>query len=107
MMLASLAAIVQTELQTVPTISPILWICIIAFASFILAAMWKAFEKAGEPGWGAIIPIYNVYLMLKIGGKPWWWLLLIIFIPIVNIVLMIMMNNGISRNFGHGVGFGL
>ena len=49
---------------------------------FMFASMWKLFEKAEQPGWAAIIPIYNTYIMLKIGGKPGWWLLLM-FIPIL------------------------
>lgn len=29
-------------------------------------ANWKLFEKAGEPGWSALIPFYNSYQMAKI-----------------------------------------
>lgn len=32
-----------------------------------IIANWKLFEKAGEPGWSAIIPFYNSYQMAKIG----------------------------------------
>ena len=28
--------------------------------------MWKVFKKAGRPGWGALIPIYNMYETCKI-----------------------------------------
>jgi len=31
-----------------------------------LVGMWKLFEKAGEPGWKAIIPIYNTIVMSQI-----------------------------------------
>jgi hypothetical protein len=31
----------------------------LAFVVFILAAYWKIYEKAGQPGWAAIIPIYD------------------------------------------------
>ena len=31
--------------------------------------MWKVFTKAGEEGWKAIIPIYNMYIMYKISWK--------------------------------------
>jgi hypothetical protein len=48
---------------------------------FIVAAMWKVFTKADKPGWAAIVPIYNVIVMLKIAGRPMWWLLLM-FIPV-------------------------
>ena len=33
----------------------------LAVAAFLIAAMWKIFTKAGQPGWAAIIPIYNIY----------------------------------------------
>lgn len=31
-----------------------------------LIAMWKLYEKAGEPGWSAIVPFYNYFKMIKI-----------------------------------------
>jgi len=34
----------------------------IAIAVVEIAAMWKVFEKAGQPGWACIIPIYNIYI---------------------------------------------
>lgn len=71
-----------------------------------IAAMWKIFTKAGEEGWKAIIPIYNIVVLLKIVGRPWWWLLLML-IPIVNIVVSIVVMNDLSKSFGHGVGFTL
>lgn|GEM_PF-2859387 len=39
----------------------------------MIAGMWKVFEKAGQPGWAAIIPIYNLIVLLQIVGKPIWW----------------------------------
>lgn len=35
---------------------------------------WKLFEKAGQPGWKSIIPIYNEYCIYKIGwnGGIYW-----------------------------------
>lgn len=67
------------------------------------AGMWKTFEKAGQPGWGAIIPIYNIYLMTQIAQKPAWWIIMF-FIPLVNIVFAIMMYNEIAKKFGQGIG---
>jgi hypothetical protein len=68
--------------------------------------MWKVFVKAGQPGWGCIIPIFNLYCLVKIAGKEWWWLLLYC-IPLVNVVIGIIVLLGISQNFGKGVGFAL
>lgn len=76
----------------------------LAFALFILVAMWKVYTKAGQEGWKAIIPIYNTYILLKIVGKPGWWLLLY-FIPFVNIIYMIWTYNMLSKSFGKGEGF--
>jgi hypothetical protein len=71
-----------------------------------IAGMWKTFAKAGKPGWGVIIPIYNVILMLEIAGRPVWWLLLLI-IPGVNLVIALLVALDIARNYGKGTGFGL
>ena len=78
-------------------------ICLV-FAVIAIAGMWKAFEKAGQPGWACFIPIYNVYIMLKIGGKPGWWLLMFL-IPVVNVVFAIWTMNMISKSFGKDEGF--
>ena len=72
----------------------------------MLVAMWKVFTKAGKPGWGAIIPIYNQVLLCNIAGKPGWWVLLF-FIPLLNFVINIIVSIGIAENFGKGTGFGL
>ncbi len=76
---------------------------IIPLAFFILwiAGLWKIFEKAGQPGWAAIIPIYNLYIITKIAGKEWWWLLLLL-IPIVNIVIVIILYVAVVREVRQG-----
>lgn len=76
-------------------------------AILMIAAMWKVFTKAGKPGWAAIVPIYNVIVMLEIVGKPTWWVVIILIIPIVNVVFAIWLINLISLSFGKDVGFTL
>lgn len=76
----------------------------IGLAVFIFAAMWKIFEKAGQPGWSAIIPIYNYYIMTKIAEKPGYWTILMI-IPYVNIVFLVWAWNRIVKRFGKDEGF--
>lgn len=73
---------------------------------FILFSVWRVFEKAGQPGWAAIIPIYNFYIMIKIANKPGWWLILML-IPLVNLVISILVSIAFANSFGKGVGFGL
>jgi hypothetical protein len=77
---------------------------LIVFIILPIAGMWKMFQKAGQPGWAAIVPIYNVYILHKVADRPGWWLLLY-FIPLVNIVIYIIVLNDISENFGKGGGF--
>lgn len=46
---------------------------VIFYVLFIIAG-WRIFEKAGEKGWKALIPLYNMYIMYKIVGmKNWFW----------------------------------
>ncbi|MBN1198078.1 MAG: signal peptidase I [Bacteroidales bacterium] len=76
----------------------------ISIAILEIVALWFVLEKAGEPGWAAIIPIYNYLMVIKIAGKPWWFILLML-IPIVNLVIYIIILNGLSKNFGKDEGF--
>ncbi len=78
----------------------------LAIVILIIAGIWKTFAKAGQPGWAAIIPIFNAYILLKVAGRPWWWLLLLL-IPLVNIVIAIIVAFDVAKAFGKGVGFGL
>jgi hypothetical protein len=68
------------------------------------AGMWKVYEKAGQPGWAAIIPIYNIYVLIKIVGKPSIWLLWCL-LPCVNIVFTVWLYNLLSKSFGKDEGF--
>jgi hypothetical protein len=81
----------------------ILWLAVVVV---LVAAMWKVFEKAGEPGWAAIVPIYNFVILMKIAGKPAWWVVLM-FIPFVNFIVLIIAMIAVAKNFGKGTGFGL
>jgi Family of unknown function (DUF5684) len=55
---------------------PLFWIFWLAFTILMIAACWKIYTKAGQPGWAAIIPIYNLYIWCKIVGRPAWWIIL-------------------------------
>jgi hypothetical protein len=110
-MLNFLALLMQADSgTTVETVSPVMSTGVMVVALVILvvtiAAMWKVFEKAGEPGWAAIVPIYNVIVLLKIAGKPLWWIILLL-IPFVNFIIIILVYVALAKNFGKGVGFAL
>lgn len=80
------------------------WIVWLIITFVFLAGMWKTYKKAGQPGWGCLIPIYNIYLLCKMGGKRGTWTLLWI-IPVVNIIVAFLVYKEIAKRFNRGVGF--
>ena len=74
-------------------------LCWLLIFVLYVAGAWKMFVKAGHPGWAAIIPIYNIYIILKIVGRPGWWLILF-FIPFVNIVVLLLVSINLGKSFG-------
>jgi hypothetical protein len=89
----------------------ILVIIYIAVIVFEIAALWKVFVKAGQPGWAAIIPIYNLYILLKVIGRPGWWILLFLLgiVPFVGwiavLVLGIIIAIDLAKSFAKSSGF--
>jgi hypothetical protein len=81
----------------------IVWL---AITVLVIAGFWKTFVKAGEPGWAAIVPIYNLLVLLKIAGRPLWWFILLL-IPVVNLIVWIMVSLDVAKKFGQGAGFGI
>lgn len=78
---------------------------LLVFVLYIVGA-WKMFVKAGQPGWASIIPIYNVYIILKIVGRPGWWLILFL-IPFVNIVVLLLVSIDLAKSFGKSAVWGI
>ena len=81
----------------------LIYIAVIVLA---IAGVWTTFAKAGKPGWAAIIPIYNMIVLMRVIERPWWWILLYA-VPIVNVVIMIIVSIDLAKSFGKGVGFGI
>ena len=82
------------------------YLIVLGLGILVVTGAWKIFEKANQPGWGALIPIYNMILALRVAGKPGWWVILM-FVPLVSFVIWILVAAGIARNFGKGVGYTL
>lgn len=72
----------------------------------MIAGMWKLFVKAGQPGWAAIVPIYNTYVMTQIVGRPILWFILT-FIPCVNFVAMVLIMIDLAKSFGKSTGYAI
>lgn len=91
-----------------------------------IVACWKLFEKAGEPGWKSIIPLYNSYILYKICWKPmmfwivlacsavncaaaaitndpnnWIGIIALLVVAVITIMQLVML----SKAYGHGGGF--
>ena len=87
-------------------VSVIFGILVIAVCVAMIAGMWKVFVKAGQPGWGCLVPIYNRILLLGMAGKPTWWIVLFL-IPLVSLVAAVLVSIEIAKKFGQGTGYGL
>lgn len=72
----------------------------------ILVSMWVVFAKAGESGWKCLVPIYNMYILMVISGKPGWWFILL-FIPLVGAAFYLMALLALAERFGRSALFGV
>ena len=73
----------------------------IAFYILFVVALWKVFTKAGRPGWLAIIPIVNLFVLVSIAGYSAW-LALLFLIPIVGWIFNLFVSLRLGRAFGKG-----
>lgn len=71
-----------------------------------IAGLWKTFDKAGKPGWAAIVPFYNIIVLLEIAGRPLWWIILLL-IPCVGIVVAFIVAIDVAKNFGKDAAYGI
>ncbi len=93
--------------DVVPAVGGMLVLLIqLAIVAAILVGAWKVFEKAGKPGWAAIIPIYNAIVLLEIVGRPIWWIVLLL-IPCVNVIISLIVSIDLAKPFGKSEVFGV
>jgi hypothetical protein len=76
----------------------------VLIALLMVAATWKIFSKAKQPGWTAIIPVYSTVVLLRVVRRPWWWTIWYI-IPVINVVVHYIVSRRLSRAFGKGGGY--
>jgi Family of unknown function (DUF5684) len=73
---------------------------------YVLPAIggWKIFEKAGLPGWAALIPFFNWFGILKLLGRSYLWIFAFVFFyPVTHFVAAVL----VSWKFGKSTLFGL
>jgi len=61
--------------------------------------LWKLFEKAGRKGWESLIPLYDLYVIQKLTGKPSYWIIATIF-PGINLIVLYVMIKNFYKVFG-------
>lgn len=82
------------------------FIFLLIIAAIMVVSLWKLFEKAGKPGWAAIVPIYNMWVYAEVAGKPGYWGLagLLSVIPFVGwiaaLAVQIYLTIEFTKNFG-------
>ncbi|HZY83929.1 MAG TPA: DUF5684 domain-containing protein [Gemmataceae bacterium] len=79
-------------------------VTMLLFTVPVFIGLWKIFEKAGEPGWAALVPVYNLMVLGRISGKGEMYGLLSL-IPMVGIIFNILMWVEICNRFGVGGGY--
>lgn len=83
-------------------VSTVIFIVSLIMCVLMVICMWKIFEKADEPGWAALVPFYNAYVLFKITwGNGWFFLLCLI--PFVGAVILIITYWKLANVFGGGV----
>lgn len=91
----------------------VMWLIVVALCVFLLICQWKIFSKAGQPGWKALIPFYNMWTLCQIiFGQQYGWLMFVGFAsiipvvgPIVAFAWYVYQSIQLARVYGKGGGF--
>ena len=69
-----------------------------------IAGNWFLYKKMGQPGWKALIPFYNNFVLFQmVDLNPW--LSLLLYINPINVVMCFVLDYKIAKAFGRGAGF--
>jgi len=106
MTMTMISAVIVQDQTLGAALGAIFMIIMLALTVLFFVGFWKVFTKAGQPGWAALIPLYNAYILTKIAGRPGWWVLMLM-IPFVNLAFGILLAIDIAKAFGQGAAFGV
>ncbi|MFW5659158.1 MAG: DUF5684 domain-containing protein [Bacteroidota bacterium] len=104
----------------------IIGIVTLALVVVMIAGLWKVFQKAGQPGWAAIVPFYNLYILVKVAKKPVSYFILLMvlslagnvfndpdmlwligIISLANLVVSGIVMVSLAQQFGKSAGYGI
>lgn len=66
-----------------------------------VVGLWLVFEKAGRSGWQALVPLYNLFVLVDILDRSDWWVLWLL-IPVVGFVFWFLLCDDLANAFGYG-----
>lgn len=72
----------------------------------VVGSLWVLFGKAGRGSFSSVIPLYNLYVLVKVSGRPGWWALAL-FVPVIGLLLYLLTLISLARRFGKSGLFGL
>ncbi|WP_285725648.1 DUF5684 domain-containing protein [Psychromicrobium xiongbiense] len=78
----------------------LLYFIFVLFIYLMSGVIWMGvFRKAGYPAWVGFVPLYNTWVIVKIGGRPEsnFWLM---FIPYAGLYWMVLSVNSMVKSFG-------
>jgi hypothetical protein len=82
----------------------VFWLGVVfVYLTGTFAGWFGMFTKAGEPGWTAFIPGYNLIVLMRLAGISEWWALLFL-VPFVNLGFWVVVCDQLSIKFGKGIG---
>ncbi len=88
------------------TIIAILVVFVVLLIVLFIIPTCLIFKKAGRSWWEALIPFYNLYVLLVITGIPWW-VIFGFFIPVLNWIVPIYVYYQLSKRFGFDIPFAI
>ena len=73
----------------------------------VLLGWLGVFPKAGRSRWAALVPLYNIYvLVVGVARLSVLWYVLV-WVPVVQIIAAILVNVEVAKRFGRSEAFGL
>lgn len=72
-----------------------------------LVGWYWVFRKAGLPGWAALVPFYNIYVMVVYVARLSRVWFVLVWIPVVQIIAAFLVNQEVAKRFGRSEAYGL
>lgn len=74
-------------------------IALVVLGFIAIVAQWRLYEKADQPGYACLVPVWNVIIFLRIVGRPWKHIFFFL-IPIYNIYFLMKVYIELCNSFG-------